>query len=176
MTVGEYTEVQRRRLIDRGECGRIVPYDSSLWPRYSEGCRQIINIPVSRIPALKENVSNTLWLQADVNGDEEWDECFGLVHGGPIWMEGNSTADLRMLRAPPFPASTGLQWFPYTTSTYKSKFYYPIVYMLRQGDKFTFTLRSCTVDMVLQNECLNYVMARKLDRFYFHHIAGIQRL
>jgi len=44
---------------------------------------------------LKENVSNTLELQADVYGVEEWDECFGLVYGGPRRMEGNSTASRR---------------------------------------------------------------------------------
>jgi hypothetical protein len=83
MTVGGYTDAKRKRLTDRGKCGRIVLYDSSLWPRYSEGCCRIINIPLSRIPTLRENVSNTLGLQADVDGVEEWDECFGLVYGGP---------------------------------------------------------------------------------------------
>jgi hypothetical protein len=87
------------------------------------------------------------------------------------WRGIQHQADVRMLRAPSFPPSTGLQWLPYRISTYKSIFYYPIVYMLRQGDKFTFTPRSCTVDMVMQNVCLSYVMARR--RFYFHHIAGI---
>jgi hypothetical protein len=85
----------RNRLTVRGKSGRIVPYDSSLWPRYSVGCCQIINIPVSGIPTLKENLSNTQGLQADVDGVEEWDECFGLVYGGPGRTEGNSTADRR---------------------------------------------------------------------------------
>jgi len=44
---------------------------------------------------LKENASNTLGLQADVDGVEEWDECFGLVYGGPRRMEGNSTTGRR---------------------------------------------------------------------------------
>ena len=92
MTVEEYKEVKRDRLTDRG---RIVPYDSPLWPPYSEGCCQIINIPVSRIPTLKGNVSNRPGIQADVDGVEEWDECFGLVYRSPRRMEGNSTAGRR---------------------------------------------------------------------------------
>ena len=83
---------------------------------------------------------------------------------------------MRILRAQSFPASTGLQWLPYRTSTYKFQFYYPTVYVLRQSGKFTFTLRSCTVDTVMQNECLYYFMARKLDTFIFIILQASMRL
>jgi hypothetical protein len=77
---------------------------------------------------LKENVSNTLGLQADVDGVEEWDEYFGLVYGGPKRMEENSTAGRREDASSAVISSIQWTWWlPYRTLTYKSKFYYPVV-------------------------------------------------